>query len=76
VGGRLTATNITVRELIRLAFGVNDYQIARAPAWIDKDGYEIAAETASVSRKGDLPSMVRQLLAESPHGCPERSNAT
>jgi uncharacterized protein (TIGR03435 family) len=66
-GGRLTATNITVRELIRLAFGVKDYQIARAPAWIDKNGYDIAAENAAVATKvsyDDLQSMVRRLLAD------------
>src|SRR5262249_35119235 len=33
--GSLTATNITIRALIRLAFDVRDYQILNAPGWID-----------------------------------------
>lgn len=46
-GGRLTATNITVRELIRLAYSVKDYEIERAPAWIDTERWNIAAAGAA-----------------------------
>lgn len=46
-GGRLTATNITVRELIRLAYGVKDYQIERSPGWVDGDRFDINAKNAS-----------------------------
>jgi uncharacterized protein (TIGR03435 family) len=67
VGGKLIATNVTARELIRFAFAVKDYQIARAPSWIDDERYEIAAQTADVKRKlssGELQSLVRGLLAD------------
>ena len=64
--GRLTATNITVRELIRLAYGVKDYQIGRAPGWIDSQRFDIAAK--SVSDKANSPdnekSLVRELLSD------------
>ena len=66
IRGRLTATNITVRELIRLAYGVKDYQIGRAPGWIDSERFDIAAK--SVSGKGnslgDEELLVRDLLAD------------
>jgi uncharacterized protein (TIGR03435 family) len=66
VRGRLTATNITVKELIRLAYGVKDYQIGRAPGWVDYERFDIAAK--SVSGKGnsleDEKSLVRELLAD------------
>jgi bla regulator protein blaR1 len=65
-GGRLTATNITVRELIRLAYGVKDYQIERAPGWLESEHYDIAAKSA-IPEKTSLAeeqSQVRELLAD------------
>lgn len=62
--GRLTATNITVRELLRVAFAVKDYQIAGAPAWVDREGFDIAAKTAAPAAPGELQSLLRQLLAD------------
>lgn len=65
-GGRLTATNISPRELIQVAFQVKDYQVARAPAWIDKERYDIAAKTADAAKvsREDLQPLLRQLLAD------------
>ena len=65
-GGRLTATNITVRELIRLAFGVKDYQIKRAPGWVDSERYDILAKSVNVNKTSyeEEQSQVRELLAE------------
>lgn len=66
VRGRLTATNITVKELIRLAYGVKDYQIAQSPNWIDGERFDIAVKSVSGER-GDLDdekSLVRELLAD------------
>jgi bla regulator protein blaR1 len=65
-GGRLTATNITVRELIRLAYGVKDYQIERAPGWVDGERYDIAARSATSKKTSyeEEQSQVRELLAD------------
>ena len=65
-GGRLTATNITVRELIRLAYGVKDYQIEHAPGWIDGESFDINAKSASAKRT-DLDeerALIRELLGD------------
>jgi len=65
-GGRLTATNTTVRELIRPAYNVKDYQIAQAPGWLEADRFEIAAK-AAVAKKTSLDderSLVRELLED------------
>jgi uncharacterized protein (TIGR03435 family) len=65
-GGRLTATNVTVRELIRLAYNVKDYQIEKAPGWVESDPYDIVAKSAS-SQKTSLDeerTKVSQLLAD------------
>jgi uncharacterized protein (TIGR03435 family) len=63
-GGRLTATNITVKYLIRLAYGVKDYQIEKAPGWIDSEPYDIAAKSASGRNKNleEEKSLLRDLL--------------
>ncbi|MGA3236648.1 MAG: TIGR03435 family protein [Bryobacteraceae bacterium] len=66
VRGRLTATNISVGYLIRFAYGVKDYQMERAPGWVDSALYDIAAKSAN-SKTGsleDLKAMVRELLAD------------
>ena len=64
-GGRLTATNISVRELIRLAYGVKDYQVEHAPGWIDGERYDIAAKSASSKTTSytEEQSQVRDLLS-------------
>lgn len=65
-GGRLTATNVSLRELIRLAFGVRDLQIARAPGWIGTARYDINAKAGSGRNPGDkdITPLLRQLLAD------------
>jgi uncharacterized protein (TIGR03435 family) len=66
VRGRLTATNVTVKELIRLAYGVKDYQIGRTPGWVDSERFDIAAKSVSGKGNGleDEKSLVRELLAD------------
>lgn len=68
-GGRLTATNITVRELIRLAYGMKDYQIEHAPGWIEGERYDIAAKSAITARTSfeQEQSQVRELLIDRFH---------
>jgi uncharacterized protein (TIGR03435 family) len=66
VRGRLTATNMTVKELIRLAYGVRDYQVGQAPIWIDSERFDIAVKSVSGERGNleDVKSLVRELLAD------------
>jgi uncharacterized protein (TIGR03435 family) len=65
-GGRMTATNITVRELVRLAYGVKDYQIEHAPAWMDTERFDIAAAGAAIRKVNleDERARMRALLEE------------
>jgi uncharacterized protein (TIGR03435 family) len=46
-GGRLTATNVTVRELIRLAYQVQPFQILGGPSWLNSDRFDIQAKAES-----------------------------
>ena len=42
-GGRLTATNATLKTLIALAYDVRDYQISGGPNWLGTAGWDIVA---------------------------------
>jgi bla regulator protein blaR1 len=42
--GTLTAENISMWELIRLAFRVEDYQVSGAPDWFSSDLYDVDAK--------------------------------
>lgn len=66
VKGRLTATDVTVRELIRLAYGVRDHQLGRLPGWADSERFDIVAKSVSSagSNLQDERLLVRELLAE------------
>ena len=66
--GRLTATNITVRELILLAFDVKDYQIEHAPGWIENERYDIQATGPVSGAKLETErTRIRALLADRFH---------
>ncbi len=64
-GGRYTASGITVKMLIQMAYDLRDYQISGGPSWISTDRFDIVAkaETPNVSREqGRI--LLQSLLAE------------
>jgi len=67
-GARYTAINVTLRMLVKTAYGVHDDQIAGGPAWIETERFDIAAKG-----EGNPPGnvfrdqarlMLRQTLAD------------
>lgn len=68
--GGTSITNITVRDLIELAYNLKDYQLTGGPAWIDKDRFDLAFTGGAPS--GAMQSMasnaaLRQILADQFH---------
>src|ERR1700730_1586691 len=49
-GGRFTASNVPLRQLIQLAYQIQPFQIVGGPNWIASDRFDIVAKAA-----GDLP---------------------
>ena len=43
-GGRLIATNVTLRTLIAFAYQTNGYQLTGGPGWADSDTFDILAK--------------------------------
>jgi uncharacterized protein (TIGR03435 family) len=69
-GGRFTAENVPLRELLRFAFQIQPFQIEGAPSWAGSDRFDITAKA-----EGDIPPtqpgtvgpiqyMMRSLLAD------------
>jgi uncharacterized protein (TIGR03435 family) len=64
-GGRYSATNVTVFQLVRSSFGVQDFQIADAPDWFYSLRYDIEAKAVDEATTPDrLQAMVQTLLKE------------
>jgi len=72
-GGRFTATGVTLKYLIQIAYDLQDYQISGGPSWIDNDRFDVAAKlegenandafrvaTPGAPSQGDL--MLRSML--------------
>lgn len=67
-GARYTAINVTLRMLVKTAYGVHDDQIAGGPSWIDTERFDVTAKA-----EGNPPGnvfrdqarlMLRQALAD------------
>lgn len=61
--GSLIATNVTLHDCIKLAYGVKDYQIS-GPVWLNSEHYDIAAKTESPVTADLFRTMIQTLLAE------------
>jgi uncharacterized protein (TIGR03435 family) len=67
----LTATKVTVKFLIKQAYGVEDDEISGAPNWLDSDAYDVDAKVGSADLAAldkldekQRMRMLRPLLAE------------
>jgi uncharacterized protein (TIGR03435 family) len=79
-GGRLSATDCTLKQLIRGAYGLEPWKVVDGPAWIDTDRFDIEAKAGEDFSKDtdrvialghDAPrkmmTMLQALLAERFH---------
>jgi uncharacterized protein (TIGR03435 family) len=65
-GQRVTVTDNTLRDLVRMAYQVKDSQII-APAWTADEKYEIAATMPEGATRAQAPEMLRTLLEQRFH---------
>jgi uncharacterized protein (TIGR03435 family) len=64
-GGRFTATNAPLRELIRVAFdNLPDFLIPDAPDWIRVERFDIVAKAEGAADRDQLFAMIRTLLTD------------
>jgi uncharacterized protein (TIGR03435 family) len=72
-GGRFTVMNASLREIVRLAYRVQSFQITGDPGWMGSDRFDITAKASTELARLELNSggptpevflMLRSLLAE------------
>jgi bla regulator protein blaR1 len=74
-GGRFTMTNVSVRDMIGLAYRLRDFQILGGPSWATSDRFDVLAKAAEELRPPPAPwsadasssvvfAMVQSMLAE------------
>ena len=69
-GGRFTATNVPLRDLIRFAYQLQNFQIVGGPDWLTSDRFDIVAKaegevpSAPLGTAGPMQMMMRSLLEE------------
>src|SRR5262245_29973253 len=73
-GGRLTASNMPLRELVRMAYQLQPFQIVGGPDWIASERFDITAKaegdvapTSPFGPPNPLMLMMRSLLEERFH---------
>jgi uncharacterized protein (TIGR03435 family) len=63
-GGRLTFTNVPVRQMIVRAYQVQPYQVLGGPSWITSDRFDVTAKAADNATPQQLNAMLQSLLAD------------
>jgi uncharacterized protein (TIGR03435 family) len=61
--GMVRYTNISLKQCIRTAYRVRDFQI-EGPVWTNDARFEITAKLAAEAQQSQIPEMLRSLLAE------------
>jgi uncharacterized protein (TIGR03435 family) len=63
-GGRLSVMS-WIKQLIQIAYGVQDYQVTGGPQWLSTDRYYIEARTEKAdATKPEMTAMLQTLLAD------------
>ena len=63
-GGALEAVNATLGSIIRLAYGLREFQTVGGPDWLDTDRFDIQARGPQGAPDSDGPRRLQSLLAE------------
>jgi uncharacterized protein (TIGR03435 family) len=63
-GGRLVAANVDVRQIILVAFGLENIQLVNAPDWTVTERFAIEARTADAIPTDTIRLMLRSMLTD------------
>ena len=62
--GRVDATGVSLRDLITMAYDVEDEMVTGGEKWLDSDHFDIAAKAAPTASFDALRAMLRTLLEQ------------
>jgi uncharacterized protein (TIGR03435 family) len=63
-GGGVSVTNMTLKELIVIAYRIQPFQISGGPAWLDSARYDIVAKPETKPKQAEIQLMLQSLLAD------------
>lgn len=63
-GGRFQASNVSLRLLLKEAYGMRDFQIEGAPGWFDSARWDVSAKSEKASSDEEMNQMLQSLLAQ------------
>lgn len=61
--GMLRYSNVSLKDCIRVAYRVKDFQI-QGPSWMESARFDVEAKLPDGSSKGEIPEMLQTLLAD------------
>ena len=65
-GAMLRYTNVSLKDLIRVAYRVKDFQV-EGPDWLDSTRFDITAKLPAGASEKEIPEMLQSLLASRFH---------
>jgi bla regulator protein blaR1 len=63
-GGGFEGFNVTLGSVIRLAYGLQDFQMVGGPKWVDTDRFDIQVRAPQGATGSEAPRRLQSLLAE------------
>jgi uncharacterized protein (TIGR03435 family) len=63
-GGRFNINNMSLKEMIVMAWRIQPFQISGGPGWMDSAHYDISAKPEDNAKRSDVPLMLQSLLAD------------
>lgn len=63
-GGGVMGRHTSIATMIRFSYGLEDYQLANAPAWIRSTYYDVNGKASAPGTRSDALAMLRSLLAD------------
>ena len=63
-GAGITFANASLRNLVLMAYNIQDYQLAGAQGWMQSERYDVIAKAPAGAKRSDTWKMLQALLAE------------
>jgi bla regulator protein BlaR1 len=63
-GGRITLTNMTLKEMIVIAWKVQPYQVSGGPPWVQSARYDVSTKAESTPNADQMQQMLQALFEE------------
>jgi uncharacterized protein (TIGR03435 family) len=63
-GGRVTISNMPLKELMTLAWRIQPFQVVGGPPWLDSAPFDISAKAQDTLKEGDMQLLLQSLIED------------